>query len=119
AGAYTAVVLAAALLGSSLTGLHVWLALLGALVAAVAVFAVGSTGFAGGTPTKLVLTGAAVAAVLTGLSFAVTLIRPDVFDRVRFWSAGSLQGREIGTLWTVLPFVLAGLVIAMLLPRAL
>ena len=119
AGAYTAVVVAAALLGSSVTITLVVFAMLGALVAALIVYGVGNAGPAGGTPTKLVLTGVALGAVLTGISFAITLTMPEVFDRIRFWSAGSLQGRQFDTLWAVLPFVAVGTAIALLLPRAL
>jgi iron complex transport system permease protein len=119
AGAYTAVVLVAALLGSAVNTAMVGFAMLGALLAAVIVYGVGNTGLAGGTPTKLVLTGVALGAVLTGISFAVTLTKPEVFDRVRFWSAGSLQGRQFDTLWSVLPFIVIGTAIALLMPRAL
>ena len=49
----------------------------------------------------------------------MTLIRPEVFDRVRFWSAGSLQGRSFEEVSAVLPFLAVGLVLALLLPRAL
>ncbi len=119
AGAYTAVVLAAAGLGPALSVTHVAAALVGALVASVLVYAIGTVGPAGGTPTKLVLTGVALGAVLTGISFAVTLMRPEVFDRIRHWSAGSLQGRQFDTLWAVLPFIAAGALIALALPRAL
>ncbi|MGC3956125.1 MAG: iron chelate uptake ABC transporter family permease subunit [Propionicimonas sp.] len=119
AGAYTAVVLAAAGLGPALSTSHVAAALVGALVASLVVYGIGTVGPAGGTPTKLVLTGVALGAVLTGISFAVTLVRPDVFDRIRHWSAGSLQGRQFDTFWAVLPFIAAGAVIALLLPRAL
>lgn len=119
AGAYTAVVFAAAWLGSSLTGAHIAFSLAGALVAALVVYGIGTTGPAGGTPTKLVLTGTAFGAVLTGISFAVTLTQPEVFDRVRFWAAGSLQNRQFDTLWAVLPFIVVGAAIALVLPRAL
>lgn len=119
AGAYTAVVFAASWFGSSLTGAHIAFALAGALIASLVVYGIGATGPAGGTPTKLVLTGTAFGAVLTGISFAVTLTRPDVFDRVRFWAAGSLQNRQFDTLLAVLPFIVAGALIALLLPRAL
>jgi len=119
AGAYTAVVLAAAALGPSLSAGHVTVALAGALIASLVVYGIGTTGPAGGTSTKLVLTGVALGAVLSGISFAVTLTMPEVFDKVRFWSAGSLQNRQFDTLWTVLPFIAAGLLIALLLPRAL
>lgn len=119
AGAYTAVVFAAAVLGSSLTFAHVGLALAGALIASLIVYGIGTTGPAGGSATKLVLTGTAFGAVLTGVSYAVTLTQPEVFDRVRFWAAGSLQNRQFDTLWAVLPFIAVGIVIALLLPRAL
>ncbi len=119
AGAYAAVVFAAAFLGSSLSFSHVGAAMGGALVASLVVYGIGTTGFAGGTVSKLVLTGTAFGAVLTGISFAVTLALPEVFDRVRFWSAGSLQNRQFDTLWAVLPFIAAGVLIALLLPSAL
>lgn len=119
AGAYAAVVGAAAVLGSAVTPAMVGLAMVGALLAAVIVYGVGNTGPAGGTPTKLVLTGVALGAVLTGISFAITLVRPEVFDRIRFWSAGSLQGRQFDTLWAVLPFIVLGTIVALMLPRAL
>ncbi len=119
AGAYCAVVLAATFLGSAVDLTLVLCSLVGALVAALVVYGVGNSGPAGGTPTKLVLTGVALGAVLSGVAFAVTLTRPEVFDKIRFWSAGSLQGRQFNTLWAVLPFIAAGVVIALFMPRAL
>jgi iron complex transport system permease protein len=119
AGAYCAVVLAATFLGSAVDLTLVLCSLAGALVAALIVYEVGNTGPAGGTPTKLVLTGVALGAVLSGVAFAVTLTRPEVFDKIRFWSAGSLQGRQFDTSWAVLPFIAAGVVIALFMPRAL
>jgi iron complex transport system permease protein len=113
------VVFAAAILGTAVNTTLVVVALAGALIAALVVHVVGSRGPAGGTPTKLVLTGVAVNAVLTGIAFAVTLVEPDVFDKVRFWSAGSLQGRQFTTLWAVLPFIAVGTVIALFMPKAL
>lgn len=57
AGAYTAVVFAAAWFGASVTGAHIAFSLVGALVSALVVYGIGTTGPSGGTPTKLVLTG--------------------------------------------------------------
>ncbi|WP_246126160.1 FecCD family ABC transporter permease [Nesterenkonia populi] len=119
AGAYTAVVLGSAVMGTSVGTGHVWLAVVGALITAVAVYAIGASGPMGANPAKLVLTGVSVGAVLSGISFAVTLALPDVFDRVRFWSAGSLQGRGTEEITALLPFLAAGLLIALTLPRAL
>lgn len=119
AGAYTAVVLGSTAMGATIGGAHVWLAMGGALVVGVAVYIIGTSGPMGASPAKLVLTGVAIAALLTGISFAITLSMPDVFDRVRFWSAGSLQGRGFDELGTILPFIMVGTVLALLLPRAL
>lgn len=119
AGAYTAVVFGSAVMGTLVGTAHVWLAMLGALVTAVVVYGIGTSGRMGGSPAKLVLTGVAIGAVLGGLSFAVTLMMPEVFDRVRHWSAGSLQSRGWDELTTVLPFLGVGLLTALLLPRAL
>lgn len=119
AGAYTAVVFGSAVMGTMIGMAHVWLAMLGALVTAVVVYSIGTSGRMGGSPAKLVLTGVAIGAVLSGLSFAVTLAMPEVFDRVRYWSAGSFQSRSWDELTTVLPFLGLGLLIALVLPRAL
>lgn len=119
AGAYTAVVIGSATMGVTVGTGHVWLALLGALLTAVVVYGIGTSGRLGGSPAKLVLTGVAVGAVLSGLSFAITLAMPEVFDRVRFWSAGSLQGRTFDEITAVAPFLAVGTALALMLPPAL
>src|SRR5690606_13598175 len=94
AGAAFAVVLAVALLGLTDVGSFVWFAFLGAVLATVAVYAIGSQGRGGATPVRLTLAGVALGAVLTGLSQGVTLLDPAAFDRLRFWTAGSLADRK-------------------------
>ena len=80
---------------------------------------VGAAGRAGATPATLVLTGVALQAVLMGLSTAISLSHPEVFDKLRFWAAGSLQGRQADTVSAVLPFIVVGLLLAVLLARSL
>ncbi|GAA0548207.1 FecCD family ABC transporter permease [Actinomadura livida] len=65
------------------------LALVGAVVASLVVYGVGRT-----VPLRLVLAGVAFTFVLSGMSLALRLLYPDVLDRFRFWSVGSLAGRE-------------------------
>ncbi|MGW4796886.1 FecCD family ABC transporter permease [Nonomuraea sp. NPDC004297] len=65
------------------------LAFAGAVLTAALVYAVGSA-----SPLRLVLTGVALSAVLAGLSLGLRLMLPDVFDRYRIWSVGSLAGHE-------------------------
>ncbi|AEE47342.1 FecCD family ABC transporter permease [Cellulomonas fimi] len=117
AGASASVVLTISLLGPA-AGRSVWAAIPGALVAAVAVYLVGSGGRRA-TPVRLVLAGAAVSAVLVALVEAVSLTQPLVFDSYRVWVVGSLAGRPPELVGRILPFVLAGLVLCALLARPL
>lgn len=119
AGAYLAVALGAAFFGVTAPAQQVWWSMVGALVAAATVYLVGAAGRAGESPATLVLSGVALGAVLTGISTAVSLSHPEVFDRLRFWNAGSLQGRQANTVMAVLPFIVVGLLIAVLISRSL
>lgn len=118
-GAAFFVVLAVGLFGFTSIQSYIWFAFLGAIVTTVLVYAVGSAGRAGATPVRLTLAGVAVGAVLGGISAGITLLNPTTFDRMRQWSAGSLVSPGYEALWAVLPFVLIGLVIAMLVARPL
>uniref|UniRef100_UPI0028E8A1C2 FecCD family ABC transporter permease n=1 Tax=uncultured Cellulomonas sp. TaxID=189682 RepID=UPI0028E8A1C2 len=117
AGASASLVVTAAVLGGA-AGRSVWAAVPGALVAAVAVYLIGSAGRRA-TPVRLVLAGAAVSAVLIALVEAITLANPEVFDTYRFWVVGSLAGRPPTTVAAVLPFIVVGLVLCLLLARPL
>lgn len=93
-GAFFAVVVGMAFFGTTaIAGQVVW-AIAGAGLAAFAVYVLGTTGPGAGTPAKLVLSGVALAAVLSGVSQAISLAKPTVFDKVRFWAVGSIQGRS-------------------------
>ncbi|GIG21524.1 iron ABC transporter permease [Cellulomonas chitinilytica] len=117
AGAAASVVVVAAVAGAG-AGRSVWAAIPGALLAAVAVYLVGSGGRRA-TPVRLVLAGAAVSAVLVALVEAISLAKPEVFDSYRAWVVGSLAGRPPGTVGEIAPFVVAGLVGCVLLARPL
>lgn len=93
-GAYFAVVIGAAFAGATGTGSQLIFGVLGAGVAAFVVYVLGSSGAGAGTPAKLVLSGVAIGAVLTGISRAITLAKPATFDKIRFWESGSIQGRS-------------------------
>jgi iron complex transport system permease protein len=119
AGAAFAMVAAIGFLGlASLYG-YIWFAFGGALVASVAVYALGGAGRGGASPVKLALAGIAVTFLLTSLTRGIALIDPLALDRYRFWSAGSLAGRDTGLLLQALPFVAAGTVLALALAPAL
>ncbi|WP_191251080.1 FecCD family ABC transporter permease [Amycolatopsis oliviviridis] len=78
------------------------LAVVGAVGASTLVYAVGSR-----SPLRLVLAGTALSAVLLGLTLGLRLLFPDTFDVYRFWSVGSLAGREQAP--TTVPLIVIGL----------
>jgi iron complex transport system permease protein len=90
------------------------LASLGAVLAAVLVYALGSA-----APLRLVLTGVALSAVLSGISLGLRLMLPDVFDRFRFWSVGSLAGQEQTPLALPVGTIAVALLCAALVTRPL
>ncbi|MCI9887429.1 iron chelate uptake ABC transporter family permease subunit [Micrococcales bacterium 31B] len=103
---------------TSLTG-YVWFAMLGAAVAACAVYAVASIGRGGATPLKLAIAGAAISAGLLSLITMVLLTSQATLDQFRFWQVGSLTGRTFAVVNQVLPFMVVGCVAALALGRML
>ena len=103
---------------SSLTA-YVWLAFVGAAAASVVVYLLGSLGREGVTPVKLALAGAAMTAMLGSLTTAVLIGDVDTFDQFRFWSVGSLAGRGSDIAGQVAPFILIGIVLALVSGRLL
>lgn len=118
-GASSGVVVAIAFLGVGSVLGYVWFAFLGAALASVLVYVLGSFGRSLATPDRLVVAGAAVTAVLFALNYAVLLLHPRAFDQFRFWTAGALAGRNIDVVLIVLPFVVVGLLLALGLGPAL
>jgi iron complex transport system permease protein len=98
---------------------YVWFAFVGAFVAAVLVYFVGSLGAGGPAPAKLALAGAVVSALLGAWTTSLLLLSQQTLDVVRFWLAGSLAGRNLAVLWTVLPFMGVGLIGALLFSHQL
>ncbi|MGH3243109.1 MAG: FecCD family ABC transporter permease [Spirillospora sp.] len=119
AGAGFAMMLAVGLAGiTSLYG-YVWFAFAGALVASVVVYVLGGLGRGGQTPVKLALAGIAVTFLLESITRGVSLIDPQVLNRYRFWSAGSLAGQDMTLVAQVLPFLAIGTALALSIAPAL
>ncbi|WP_397545409.1 FecCD family ABC transporter permease [Saccharopolyspora gloriosae] len=112
-GAALAVVLAVYSFGiSSLYG-YIWFGFVGALLGALAVFAIGSMGGAGATPVTLALAGMAISALLQALTSALVLSDQESLDTYRFWKVGSIAVTDPGVIWQVLPFLVAGVVLGL------
>ncbi|MFB9906181.1 FecCD family ABC transporter permease [Allokutzneria oryzae] len=112
-GAAFAIVLSIFLTGTDDLYTLVWFGFAGALVATVAVFALGSVGKGGPTPVTLALAGAALSALLYALTSALVLLDAQSLEAFRFWRSGSLSGRDPEIVVQVLPFLAAGLVLAL------
>ncbi|MFF2026218.1 FecCD family ABC transporter permease [Streptomyces sp. NPDC058171] len=119
AGAGFAITIGVGLFGvSGVTG-YVWFAFLGAVVATVVVYAIGSSGRGSASPVTLVLAGVALAAVLTAFSTFMMLMDEETFRSLRNWGLGSLDRTSIPDTLAVLPFLVLGLAIAFCLGGAL
>jgi iron complex transport system permease protein len=119
AGAALLVVTAISVFGiTSMLG-YVWFGFAGAALAALLVYLIGSIGRGGATPIKLALAGAAVSAALSSFTTAVLLVDIKAYDQFRFWQVGSLAGRGTDVAVQSLPFLIAGLLLALASTRAL
>ncbi|MBR8640938.1 iron chelate uptake ABC transporter family permease subunit [Streptomyces tuirus] len=117
AGASAAVVTAITYLGiTSLTG-YVWFAFFGAAAVGALVWFLG--GSRGATPVRLALAGTAISAALYGYLQAVMITDDAALGKMRFWTVGSLSSATDSTIRQVLPFLLAGTVLALALARPL
>jgi iron complex transport system permease protein len=104
-----------AMFGFGLTTLtsYIWFAFLGAAAAAVAVYAVASLGRDGATPVKLALAGAALSAGLASVMNAILVSSQETLDAFRFWQIGTVSGRTLDVIGTVLPFLAVGAVVTL------
>ncbi|WP_043930569.1 FecCD family ABC transporter permease [Bacillus sp. EB01] len=108
AGAGMMVVIAVTILKVDSLQAFTWLSFLGAAVAAVGIYAVGSFGREGLTPMKLTLAGAALTAMFASLTQGLLVLNEAALEQVLFWLAGSVSGRELENLTSVLPYLIVG-----------
>jgi iron complex transport system permease protein len=100
-------------------GQYIWFALIGAALTAAFVYGIGSMGSGGATPIKLALAGAATSAALTSLVSAIILPRTEVMNAFRFWQVGSVSGATWEGIYSVIPFLVIGLIIGIISSPAL
>lgn len=85
-----------------------WVAFLGAAIAAIGVYVIASAGREGLTPIKLTLAGAAMAAMFSSFTQGFLVMDEAALEQVLFWLAGSIQGRKLEILTSVLPYLIIG-----------
>ena len=118
-GASLAVVTGITFFGLSSPSTYIWVAILGAGVAATFVYFVGSLGRGGATPLKLALAGAATSAAFSSLISAILLPRIDVMNQFRFWQIGGVGGADVTRIIQVLPFLVVGALMCFAAARGL
>ncbi|GAA1165301.1 iron ABC transporter permease [Microbacterium oxydans] len=94
-------------------------AILGAGVAAVFVYTVGSLGRGGATPLKLALAGAATSAAFASLISAVMLPRVDLLQTFQSWQIGGVGGAEWPRIALTAPVLAVGALICFLCSRGM
>lgn len=117
AGAAFTVVMTVYLLGNPSLSVYAVAALIGAAVAAVSVYGLGSMGRGGPTPLRLTLAGVILTAFISSLTTAILIQDQETLDQIRFWTAGSLAGREMPLLYQTAPIILAGITGSLLISR--
>ncbi|WXG71792.1 iron ABC transporter permease [Rhodococcus sovatensis] len=118
-GASLAVVSGITFFGLAAATSFVWVAIGGAAVAAIFVYAIGSLGRGGATPLKLALAGAVTSAALLSFVSAIALPRSDLAGGIQSWQIGGVGGAVFDRISMVLPFLLVGFAICMLSARGL
>ncbi|WP_066399532.1 FecCD family ABC transporter permease [Cytobacillus eiseniae] len=91
---------------------------IGAGLGAALVFSITSLSKGGITPVKLALAGSAITTLLSSLSTAIG-IKFNVSKDISYWYAGGVASVQTQQLYYVLPFVIAGIVLAILLSRSI
>ncbi len=119
AGASLAVVLGAFVLGYNSMTASLFLAMLGALVASVLVFAIATLSRDLANPVPLAIAGTAVSALLGAVISFLVLTNAASLEAYRVWVVGSLSGRGLDGLPPALVVAAVGLVLALLNVRSL
>lgn len=117
AGASFAVVLGIFLFGGAPVLTYGFLSMGGAAAAAVIVYTLGSSGRGGATPVKLTLAGVIFAMFISAFTTAILVLDRNTFDQIRFWTVGSLAGRDWEVVLWLGPIVGVGVLGSLLISR--
>ncbi|MBE7385466.1 MAG: iron ABC transporter permease [Leptolyngbya sp. SIO1E4] len=118
-GAALAVVMAVFWLNAASLTVYAGFALIGAAIAAIAVYGLGSLGRGGLTPLNLTIAGAALTALVSSLTTGILILSQRTLEEIRFWLAGSVAGRDIELVIQVMPYLAVGLILGLLMGKQL
>ncbi len=118
-GAALGVVLGVTALAIQSQSTLVWFAFGGAAIAAATVYGLSALGYEGMTPMRIVLAGAAMSALFMSATQGLLVRNQSSLQDVLFWLAGSIAGRPLELLVSVIPYMAASWLGAWLLSRHL
>ncbi|NGM85283.1 iron ABC transporter permease [Paenibacillus sp. 7124] len=96
-----------------------WFAFLGAGLASILVFLLGSLGRDGLSPIKIVLAGAALTALFNSFTQGLLVLNEQNLEGILFWLGGSVSGRSLDMLQPVLPFMIGAGVLSLFLGNSI
>ena len=118
-GASLAVVIGMAFFGATGAMTQMFVAIIGAAIAGVFVYTVGSLGRGGATPLKLALAGAATSAALLSLISAIMLPRVELLTAFQSWQIGGVGGAEWPRIAITAPALAVGALICFACSRGM
>jgi len=119
AGALFFVVVGASLFSLTAPSQLIWLAFIGAGVAASLVYFLGHEPGRGISPVRIVLAGVALTAMFVSFAQGLLILNQERFESLLFWIAGSVSGRSLDAVSPLLPVIGVGLFLSLLLSRQL
>lgn len=114
-GAVFFAVLASSFAGNLPAESVLWAAFAGAALSAVCVYVLGSVGRDGLTPVKIVLAGSAITALFSSFTQGILVLSESGIRNTLSWLAGGIAGRDMKQQMMVIPYMAAGMLLALLL----
>lgn len=118
-GAALFVVVGIAFLHIQTTSQYILMAVIGATLSAIFVYAIASMGKGGATAIKLTLAGATTTTAISSLINIIVLPRVESLTSFRFWQVGSVSGASWESIMTLLPVIIIGFIIAIFVSPSL
>jgi len=116
-GAAFAVVLVVYTVGNATLSVYAIASIIGASLSAVIVYALGSMGRSGTTPLKLTLAGVIFTSFMGSFTTMILIRDERTLEQIRFWTVGSLAGREWSLFAQTAPYMVLGLIGGIVLAR--
>ena len=102
----------------SLTSL-IFIAFIGAIIASILVFVLSSTGGNKLSPMKLVLSGTAISALFVSFTQGFLVVDEQSLEGVLFWIGGSVSGRDIQNVKSIIPIVVIAAFISFIMSHSI